>query len=168
MDELAVALGVFRGRVPGVLSLSTLLDGEVGHRTHRAVAGRGDARAATSRPDSRRVPNLRTRHFHVASRFRVAQLGVQKQKADWGGLPFLFHCAPPTCMPTQPSHVVSLSSWPSLCWLPVVPHFRNSYLGRPARGPWKGSVCAGCLERVCSLLRFPRVLCRLSSMMLAC
>lgn len=117
MDESAAALGVFWDCLLGVLALSTLLDREVEHWTHGVATGSGDARARTSRPDSRRVLNLGTRHFHMASRFQVAQLGVRKQKADWGRLPLLFHYVPPDrhACTTLPCGVPVLTAKALLC-----------------------------------------------------
>lgn len=88
--------------------------------------------------------------------FQVAWLGVQKQKADWGGLPCLFHCAHPRHAWGHSSHPGALSLQATLSRLPVVPHFHSSGLGHATRGP--GGVCAGGLAWICSLLWFPRVL----------
>lgn len=61
-----------------------------------------------------RAPDLRGGHFNMVSSFRVAPLGVQKQKADRGLLPLL--CCLPLNMHacTTPTHGVPVLTAKSL------------------------------------------------------
>lgn len=156
-DRVHGCISCGTGHFPGPLPLCTLLldrgSGAPGWPVQWVVATRASysdvLSVLISGPDS-------STWFPVTGHrtaFRMAQLEVQKLKADWGLLPLLasFHSSsppPPRCVPAHPSRVMSPSRSQRLL-LSHCSRFLSSHLGRPAGDHGEALCVSLCGPRGC-------------------